>query len=142
MKIKLTVIAAVFVLLRTMAGAQGNEAVSITANPQVSTALPGHQAGVRVIIRIKPHPDNRRLDFELDAPDGDYGSAIVAELAGENSRTVFDSIDETSFGKNGVLLSPGHYTLWAKVYRANKKDPITARTEVVVRGGEDDDIDR
>ncbi|MDP3697085.1 MAG: hypothetical protein Q8R55_03565 [Candidatus Taylorbacteria bacterium] len=127
-----TIAAVVFVVLSAPVRGGEND-VSIKATPQVAIALPGTGAYIRVIIRVKRHPDNRNLVFNWESDYGEIGRKD-SQLEGEDSQTIFDTKNELYFGKQGLRLTPGHYTLTATVDRAVGDDP-RASTQVTVQGG-------
>lgn len=126
-----TIAAVVFAVLS--GSVSGRSSVSIEATPSTALVLGNNRAYIRVIIRIEPHPDNRNLVFRWESPDGDIGRKD-RQLEGEDGPTVFDTGDERFFGRQGLQLSAGHYTLTAMVERVRGSDP-EASTEVVIKGG-------
>lgn len=138
---KLTIIAAIVsIVLLEPFDAQGQTAVSIEAGPGIARIVGNKKAYIRVIIRIKPQPDNRNLVFRWESPDGDAGRKD-RQLDGEDSPTIFDTGDEGFFGKHGLQLSEGHYTLSATVERSLGDNP-RANLTITVTGGDDGDHDR
>lgn len=120
----------------------GNEDdVSIKATPQASVAV-DRQAYIRVIIRIKKCPENRNLIFRWESEDGGSGRKD-RQLDGEDSSAIFDTSDQRFFGRHGLLLPPGHYTLTATVERAATDDPSASTKITILEGGLDGgEIDR
>lgn len=128
-----TIAAVVFVVLSgcVLGPVSGWSNVSIEATPRIALVVGDNRAYIRVIIRIEPHPDNRNLVFRWESPDGDIGRKDQ-QLDGEDSPTIFDTKGEIYFGKHGLQLPAGHYTLTATVERATGDDP-SASTKVTVQ---------
>lgn len=128
-----TIAAAVFIVLLVSVSesVSGWSNVSIEATPSIAVVVGDNRAYIRVIIRIEPHPDNRNLVFRWESLDGDTGRHDQ-QLEGEDSPTIFDTKGEMYFGKHGLQLPTGHYTLTATVDRAVGDDP-SASTKVTVQ---------
>ena len=116
--------------------AQDQKAVTITADPiNRVVSSPRERVNIRVIIRIEPNRNNRNLIFEYDSEDGEYGRKDI-QLDGENSPRIFNISDARYFGREGFLLSAGHYKLRATVERSTGKNEV-ASVEVTIIAGEE-----
>ena len=126
MKKTATAIATVVLVLFFSTNVTTEENVSLKVSPEIYVGGKKGGTPINVIIRITPHPDNRKINMEWESDSGNYGSSEM-DLDGEDAPRIIDARSGSGFGR-GVVFYDGNYTVRVTLTRSNNQKVRAVQT--------------